>query len=224
MKYTNAEMHFHTAETSYCASARACDSIPFYKENGYDLIVVTDHFNANYFNIPERPTAGEWRAACEKWLSGWREAKRAGKEHGVTVLLGGEFKLKDQMCEFLVYGLTEEMYLDHPKLYDMTVCELAEFAEKNGLFVAIAHPFREKERPDPVFYEGVEAVNGKLDDSRNDQARGFAEENGLIPICGQDFHHLENMRGIKMRFYGEVKDSETLIEKMRSKDYEIITH
>ena len=63
MKYTNAELHFHTAETSVCAKAFAKDSNPFYKEHGYDLVVVTDHFNAEYFTtVQPGCTKAQWRA------------------------------------------------------------------------------------------------------------------------------------------------------------------
>lgn len=222
MDYTKAELHFHTAETSVCASVFARDSIPFYKEHGYDLVCVTDHFNSTYFESPVGCSAEQWKRECEKkWFAGWYAAKEAGEKCGVTVLYGAEFQIKDHICEFLVYGMTDEIFLEIPRLFDFSVEQLSAFAEQNHLFIALAHPFRRQDRPDPSLYHGAEVCNGRLD-IENDAARIFAKENRLIPICGQDFHDYEHMRGIMTRFNGEVRDSATLVEKLFARDFDLI--
>lgn len=105
MNYAKAELHFHTAE-----------SIPFYKEHGYDLVAVTDHFNSNYFDGTKGCYADRWKKECERWFAGLYAAKEAGERCGITVLHGAEFQLKGHMCELLVYGMTDEMFLEAPRL------------------------------------------------------------------------------------------------------------
>ncbi len=222
MKYTKAELHFHTAETSVCARASAKDSIPFYKEQGYDLVVVTDHFNSTYFEGTEGCSAADWKRECEKWFAGWYAAREAGEKCGTTVLHGAEFQIKDHICEFLVYGMTDEMFFEIPRLFDFSVEELSAFAEQNHLFVALAHPFRRQDQPDTSLYHGAEIWNGRISVEKNEEARVFAKTNNLVSICGQDFHAFEHMHGIMTRFNGEVKDNKTLVDKLFARDFELV--
>lgn len=222
MIYTKAELHFHTAETSVCAAAPACESIPFYKEQGYDLVVVTDHFNSTYFEGTEECSTERWKNECERWFAGWYAAKEAGERYGITVLHGAEFQLKGHMCELLVYGMTDEMFLETPRLFDLSVEELSAFAKENHLFVTLAHPFRRQDQPDTSLYHGAEICNTRISAEKNEEARIFAIENGLTPVCGQDFHRFEHMRGVMTRFNGEVRDNETLVDKLFARDFELI--
>ena len=231
MKYTNTELHFHTAETSWCANMSACDSIPLYKERGYDLVCVTDHFNERYFqDAPAGCSKELWKKCCERWFAGWYAAREAGEKCGLTVIHAAEFQLKGFASEMLVYGMTDEMFLENPRPFDMSPKDFSRFAKENGLFITLAHPFRHDDRPDPVFYNGAEVYNGVEEigedevrtPEHNILARDFAAKNGLVPTCGQDFHKKYAMRGIMTRFHGEVKDSRTLVEKLFARDFDMI--
>lgn len=231
MKYTNTELHYHTAETSWCANASAYDSIPLYKEHGYDLVCVTDHFNERYFDAPVGCSLDVWQKECrEKWFAGWYAAREAGEKCGVTVLHAAEFQLKDHACELLVYGMTDDMFLNNPRLFDISIEELSRFAKKNHLFITLAHPFRKDDRPDPSLYNGAEVYNGVEEigedevrtPENNILSREFAKKNGLIPTCGQDFHKNYAMRGIMTRFHGEVKDMPTLVDKLLARDFDLV--
>ena len=227
-QYTIAELHLHTAESSRCGKVPAAESIPYYKEIGFDLVCVTDHFNERYF--PPDCTDSEWRDEVTKWMAGWYAAREAGKKCGMTVLHGVEIQLTGHTCEFLVYGLDEKDFLERPRMYDMTVEELSALAKQKGLFISLAHPFRKEDRPDPSLYDGAEVFNrsesfhsdGRRDDTRNDLSAAFAAEHGLIPTCGQDFHEWGQYKGIKTRFYGEVRDMGTLIAKLRAREFDLI--
>lgn len=225
MKYTFAELHFHTRESSGCAEVFAFDSIPQYKEDGYDLVCVTDHFNRNHFweHYHEGFT---WEQAVDKWFAGWHTAKKAGETYGVTVLHGAEFKFDGVPNDYLVYGVTDEMYYEIPYMFTWTPERFSEFARKNNIFFAQAHPFRPNQiRTEPAeLLDGAEVFNSHplVPYSYNDLAKAWAEDNHLIPLCGQDYHEKCCMVGCKTRFHGEVADVETLKQKLFNREFDII--
>ena len=225
MEYTFAELHFHTRESSGCAEVFAFDSIPQYKENGYDLVCVTDHFNRNHFweHYYEGLT---WEQAVDKWFAGWHTAKKAGETYGVTVLHGAEFKFDGVPNDYLVFGVTDEMYYEIPYMFTWTPERFSEFARKNNIFFAQAHPFRPNQiRTVPsTLLDGAEVFNSHplVPYSYNDLAKVWADENHLIPLCGQDYHEKCCMVGCKTRFHGEVTDMETLKQKLFNRKFDII--
>lgn len=223
MKYTNAELHLHTAETSRCAHLSVRDAIPLYKDHGYDLVCVTDHFNWRYF--PDEPlTDKQWKDECEKWFRGWYAAREEGEKYGLTVLHAAEFEFKDVGAEFLCYGFKDEDFLGN-QMYRMDYATFMKFAHEKGCFVSIAHPFRREERPVPPLYDGAEIYNSHpshLCEARNEDAAVFAKNYGLIPIIGQDFHFAEALKGLVTRFHGEVKDIDTLVAKLFAREYDMI--
>ena len=223
MKYTYAELHFHTKETSHCGQVSAYDSIPIFKEHGYDLVCVTDHFNYEYFD--EYLTGKmSWEDAVEKWFAGWYAAKDAGEKNGVTVLHGAEFRFRESFADYLVFGMTDELYFEHPEMIEMTSAEFSEFAHGHGVYFSQAHPFRNAFQCDPKYLDGIEIYNfHPREDSNNELTRETAKKNPhLIPTCGQDYHYLIGMQDCKTRFHGEVRDMDTLLKKLRAREYEMI--
>ena len=222
MEYTIAELHLHTAESSWCGKMSAVDAIPLFKENGYDLVCVTDHFNYEYFQ--DYYKYGKWKACVHRWYAGWYTAKEAGEKCGVTVLHGAEFRFRESFADYIVYGMTDELYHDHPEMLDMTSAEFSVFAREHGLYFSQAHPFRNDFQCDPKYLDGIEIYNfHPTEDSDNHLAVEVAKKNPhLIPTCGQDFHFAEAMQGAKTRFFGKVSDMPTLIAKLRGREYEMI--
>lgn len=109
------ETHFHTKETSPCAQVPAAESVPAYRDKGYSGIVVTDHYRTDVFD--RMPEGWTWEQKVAAWKRGYDEAKRAGDDCGVTVLLGMEIAFADSPNDYLVYGVTEELLVVHPALY-----------------------------------------------------------------------------------------------------------
>ena len=60
------EMHFHTDESSPCGKVPAKQGVNMYMENGYNGLVVTDHFSENVWGGPEK----DWNQVCEGFLQG----------------------------------------------------------------------------------------------------------------------------------------------------------
>ena len=223
MQYTFAELHLHTKETSWCGQVSAADSIPLFKEHGYDLVCVTDHFNFDYF-WDYLHEGQPWNEAVDKWFEGWRVAREAGEKCGVTVLHGAEFRFEESWADYLVYGIPDEFYYEHPEMIKMTSAEFSVFAREHGFYFSQAHPFRGSFQCPPELLEGIEVYNfHPTEDSENHRALECARSNPhLIPTCGQDFHQLEAMQDCKTRFNGEVRDMDTLIAKLRARDYTMI--
>ena len=223
MTYTTAELHLHTSETSSCGEVSAYDSIPLFKEHGYDLVCVTDHFNYDYFDdyyFNGQP----WKEAVDNWFKGWYAAREAGEKHGVTVLHGAEFRFRESSSDYLVFGMTDDMYYEYPEMLEMTSAEFSGFAKEHGLYFAQAHPFRNPFQCDPSLLDGIEIYNfHPSQNSYNHLAVEEAINNPhLVPTCGQDFHYLKCMRDCKTRFFGEVRDMDTLIAKLRAREFDML--
>ncbi|MBQ4562112.1 MAG: hypothetical protein IJA55_07310 [Clostridia bacterium] len=221
MNYTLAELHCHTREVSGCAKVYAPDAIKHFHENGYDLVCLTNHYKRGIFR--RHYENGEpYIDSLEVFLNAYRTAKEVGDSLGVTVLLAAEITFDSCYNDYLVYGLTEEQFYKYPKLHEMTVEQFSHFARQNGLFFAQAHPFRNENtiRTDPSLIDGCEIINSY--ENEDTQSIEWARENDLIPLCGQDYHRYVDMRGFKTAFHGEVRDIDTLKQKLFNREYSII--
>lgn len=185
------ETHFHTSETSICGSVSAVDGVRAYKEQGYDGIVVTDHYFYGFFD----EHSGSWNEKAEAWLSGYRVAKTEGERVGLTVLLGMEWRCRNSSEDYLVYGFSEQDIFDLPELPELTPAEFCALAHSRGWMVFQAHPFRPHlTRLDPSLLDGIEVYNGNpRHQSRNEIAEAYARENGLLMLSGSDFHEWEDL-------------------------------
>ena len=58
------ETHLHTSQASACGSSKGSEHARFYKEMGYQGIIVTDHFFGGNTCIPERLP---WKKRVERF-------------------------------------------------------------------------------------------------------------------------------------------------------------
>lgn len=216
------EMHFHTEEVSPCGHVSAADGVRLFHEAGYGGLVVTDHYTAGYFQ--SMPEEWPWKERLERYLTGWRTARKAGEALGLTVLLGLELRFAGSDNDYLVYGATPELLEAHPALYELDPAAFSAFARENGLWWAQAHPFRPGLTRCPAGYlDGLEIFNGnRRHNSHNDLAAAYAAENGLTAIAGSDYHELEDLTGAGVRFASEVRDNASLLAALRSKNFEVV--
>lgn len=181
-------MHCHTAEVSACAKGTAVEIIDFYKKAGYDGVVITDHF-LNGSNRIDKTLP--WEERIYLMEEGYRRAAERGKEVGIDVFYAWEYSFRG--TDFLIYGLDTQWLLDHPKYEEATLNEVADLAHERGAFVAHAHPFREAFYIDmirllPRHVDAVETLNACRTDFENDKADEYADNYGLLKICGSDNH------------------------------------
>jgi len=176
------EPHAHTKESSPCGWIPGAELITILHQAGYQAVVITDHY------LPGRYETAEARAL---FLAGYRAARAAGEELGVTVLPGMEIRFKDHNEDFLVYGMLEEEMLALPDdVCDRGLRAFYGMAREKGWAVYQAHPFRPKMLPaNPADIDGMETFNANpRHDARNRLTANFAALHNLRSIAGTDVH------------------------------------
>ena len=179
------ELHAHTSEVSSCAHQTAVQVADRYIAEGYSTVVVTNHYTKSTL---ER--AGDnWDSRFEYYLSGYRKM-RDYADGKLTVLLGMELRFTENLNDYLIFGADEEFIYSHPNLHEMTLKTFRPLADKEGLLIVQAHPFRNKMTVmNPDLIHGVEVFNAHAGhDSRNDLALAWCRRYGKIPTSGSDFH------------------------------------
>ena len=95
------ELHCHTKETSLCGQVPAAEIVKMYKEQGYNGIVITDHYSPMTFK-PSRVYRPQ--TDIDFYISGYKEALKYADEN-FTVLLGMELRYYATANDYLVYGV-----------------------------------------------------------------------------------------------------------------------
>lgn len=214
-------MHLHTKEFGWCAKVWAKDIVDVYAAKGYSGICVTNHL----FTEGMQSMAGNtWEERVDSWLSGYLAAqKQAEKYPGFDVILGAELRIDEGYEDFLLYGVTRELILEHPEICSFTQQECYEFAEKNKLVIIQAHPFRPfLQLKDLKYLHGIEVFNGNpRHDSKNSLALAVAQENQMIMVAGSDYHEIGDEATAAMVFPTRIPDSIHMAEALRSGNYEL---
>ena len=209
----------HTAEISTCAGVPAKEIPRLYAEAGYRYIVVTDHWNE--YTLSQFP--GNTKQKNEKWLDGYKMVREGGEKLGLTVLLGVELTVPSGPEDFLLYGFTEAFMREYPRLHRENLATVYQAADKAGLLVVQAHPFRPHLKPaDPRFLHGAEVFNGNpRHENNNDKALAFAQKHGLVQTAGSDFHQYEDIDRGGAFLPAGITDSTQLAECLRKGDYQL---
>ncbi len=215
------ELHFHTAQSSHCGKVSAEEGVKQYRENGYSGIVVTDHLSKKERGGPE---GQEWNQVCDRFLEGYYAAKRAVEGMDFRVFLGMEIRFPHDENDFLAYGFTEEFLRGHPWIYMEELSDLMEYAKKEQLYIAQAHPFRSKcSLAAPDYLHGIEVYNGNpRHQSHNDLAFQAAKEHQLGMIAGSDFHQPEDLSDRRTLFAEMPHTEQELAEMLRKGAFTII--
>jgi len=209
------EPHSHTSEVSACGGLTAHELVVLNKKAGVGVLVVTDHC-----------CAGQWRrrmsvkAQADAFLSGYRNAKKAGDAMGLIVLLGMEARLYEGPEDYLIYGLSEK---DVPPLIGgiesgRGIREFHALANRRGLVLIQAHPKRPYLRTaDPAHVDGYEVVNGNpRQANNNDAACEYAEGlTGMLMTAGSDVHQAEDVGATGMWTDDVIADNAALVAFLR---------
>jgi len=218
------ELHCHTSETSGCSTVPGAELVDIYKAKNFNAIVVTDHYYSHFFDKYGDVT---WEEKMDKYLSGYRNAKKHGDEVGVTVILGIELRFKDNGNDYLIFGFDEQLLYDFPMLYDYGIEKFSEFSKAHGLLFTQAHPCRNgMVIINHDHLDGIEIYNAHIwHNSRNRMAEYIYEEQSkkrpFIAIVGSDCHNKthEGRAGIITKTLP--KDSVELVTVLKSGDYKI---
>ena len=218
-------MHVHTAECDICAHVAAKDIVRMYQQKGYSGLVITDHYFAMSFDwFADDLTEGTHCEFIDRWLRGYREAKKEGDKIGMTVLLGAEVRLDGpNINDYLIYGIDEDFLFRAPYLNRLSsLQELISVLPENACVVQ-AHPFRDNmtvQSPDLLF--GIEVNNGGTEPFRNDLARTFAAHYGKPMLSGSDFHHADHLARGGISTDADIQSIQDLVGVLRSGDYELL--
>lgn len=182
------ETHCHTIYTSACSRLDAKTIVRLYKSNGYDGIVVTDHFlNGNTTVNRSLP----WEKQIEEFFRGYEQVEQEGRKEGLKVFFGLEYSYLG--TDFLTYGLDRHWLKSHTDLLDLSVKEYLARMREEGVLTVQAHPYREADYIDhirlfPSDVEGIETINAGRTPLCNRLGDFLAQEYGLLKTGGSDLH------------------------------------
>jgi len=186
------EPHCHTSETSSCSTVRGELLVNIYKAINYNAITITDHYYKGYFDSHgDMP----WNEKTDRFLSGYRNAKKQGDKTGMNVILGIELRFIDNFNDYLVFGMDEQLLYDYPALYDYRLEKFSEFSKEHNLLFIQAHPFRNgMVIINHDYLDGIEVYNGHIwHNSRNKLAELIHEEQSkkcpFIALSSSDCHN-----------------------------------
>lgn len=184
------EVHLHTTAASACARSTGAEYIPYYKNLGYDGIIVTDHFfNGNCCVPKDLP----WEERVDIFCSGYEDAKAAGDRLGLKVFFAWECRFDGD--EYLVYGLDKQWLKDHPDIMEWDHVTHYEKIRADGGLVVQAHPFRERNYLSEVYVhphqcDAFEVANSGNPHEQNRMAYRYAMEHHITMTAGSDIHHV----------------------------------
>ncbi len=217
------DTHVHTSEVSFCGKVPAEEMVALYVKAGYSGFVMTDHYNKNTM---ERHGATNDAERAELYLRGYRAAKAYADKVGFDVLFGMELALTGSWNEYLIYGMTEELFCANTEIYDLDMTGLRRFADAHDLLIVQAHPYRPgMTRGMPGFLDGVEAVNGNpRHNSQNDLSAMYAGQHGLLMSSGSDAHQPEDVGMGGLRTEERITDLSMLKKVLREGSAELINN
>jgi len=215
------DTHIHTAESSECGVLSAQEIVTRYHAAGYDGIAITDHLHDEY--ILSLDCKDDWNACVDRFLRGYKNAKKFGDEIGLEVILGAEIRFAINSSDYLIYGFDEEFLRRNPYLYRLTPWE---FFKKFGdeIIIIQAHPFRNGN--ETVFLEcihGIEVFNGNpRHNNRNEKALAFYKSNPtLYPFCGSDTHQDKDECRTHVLFKNHISSSRMFCTEVRKNNYSL---
>lgn len=184
------DTHTHTSGVSFCSEVPPEQMVQSYRDAGYGAVILTNHYSRMYmFRYGDT-----WDKQIKIYMQEYRKAKEAGEAAGLPVLLGAEVAIstpQSPYIEFLLYGADEEFFTENPRLYDRSQAELYKLCHDNDVLMFQSHPFRDEQGhfpQDPEFMDGTELNCHPYFLRHEDKVREFADKNGLMLICGSDFH------------------------------------
>lgn len=183
------ETHLHTVYCSCCGRLTAEEIVAGYLAAGYDGVIITDHYNRDTFRMLQRDLS-EQSDHLGAYLEGYRRVKEAAQDKGLKVYRGAEIRFDGAINDYLLYGYSDDLLRDPEAVFTMGVEAFYPLCQADGALLIHAHPYRNGGSPTTArALDGVETLNCNPNhDNRNELARAFAAENGLLETAGSDCH------------------------------------
>ena len=209
------ELHAHTTPASSCSHLKPEELVQLYHEKGYDGLVITNHFD------PGKLSLGKVEAVA-MLLRDYQAAKETAKKYGMTVYLGAELRFQENMNDYLIYGVDEDLL---GVFYDYIPTDVVTFRKEvtlpNSVFLQ-AHPFRSgMVLCDAELLDGMECLNlHPRHNSAVGLATQYAYQNALaIKIAGGDCHDMGDHGLTALRCKALPEDSFQLAQILKTGDY-----
>ncbi|MCL2447117.1 MAG: PHP domain-containing protein [Oscillospiraceae bacterium] len=217
------ELHIHASEHSACADESAAGCVARCAAQGYDGMVLTNHFYANCMGDAD----GDWTARIDRFMRGYDAAVAAAPE-GFTVILGMELRFADEgENDYLILGLDEPFLREHEDFDALGLAKFSALAREHGLLICQAHPFRYGMRVRlPDYLDAYEVYNGHGRwESNNEIAASWCKRHSKLALSGSDWHGYDtelgaNPGGIVLDY--PVKDSRELVQIIRAGKFSLL--
>ena len=221
-------MHLHVEGTSPCAKTDAKTIAELYKNNGYNGVVYTSHYNSFLMKYCNFANFGEYN---DNYLRHYEQLKEECSKVGVDVFFGAEFMPDETSyyeetpfnAEFLIYGASPNEFMKRAEsLLKKNVGYLHDYCKDNGYLLGQAHPFRESiTYRHPELIDCAEVINGNpRQHNHNEDALKYAEDNGLIFTAGSDFHEIVDCdAGVILE--NSVKTESQLVAELKKRKHKV---
>lgn len=219
------ELHCHSSDFSWCSNQPGAEKAEYYIEQGYTSVVLTNHFPCYY------PAHKEYESFVKSFFEAADVMRNAAGDR-LHVLTGMELTFHESGNDYLVYGMTEELLLQIPEIFEMGLRNFFPWADERGLLVIQAHPLRFGiATREPWYLHGIEVYNAAHHSFCNKAAELWVElynkeynEDGRRFICtsGSDHHgsHQTACGGIETN--SPITTMDELISTLKSGDYKLL--
>ena len=210
------ELHCHSNNISLCAQVSCADVVKKFTEAGYTTLVLTNHLN----DYTMEHHASSWEEFIDKFYNAYMELKKEA-DGRLNILFGAELRFKENINDYLLFGVTREFLLAHPEIFSLNPEKLSPILRENNILFVQAHPFRNGMTViNPRFLDGVEIFNGHMGhDSRNEIAEAWAKKYNLIATSGTDFHYNDVPANAGILTSEEITSTTQLVEILKSGDF-----
>lgn len=199
------ETHSHTSQASACGRVAGRDYIDYMQKEGYNGMIITDHFfNGNSAVPRDLP----WKERVEMYVSGYEDAHAAAKGTDFNVMFGIEYNFEGD--EYLIYGVDKKWLLDNGDILDKSRKEVYKIVHQGGGIMVQAHPYRERDyltsiNLTPSIVDGIEIYNAANDDNMNALGYCYAKELDVPMSAGSDIHFYYDGPKGGMRFEEKIE-------------------
>lgn len=199
------ETHSHTSQASKCGKVQGRDYIEYMQKQGFDGMIITDHFFNGNSAVPADLS---WKERVEMYVSGYEDAKKASAGTKFNVMFGIEYNFDGD--EYLIYGVDKKWLLDNGDILGKTRQQVYEIVHQADGIMVQAHPFRERDyirtiNLTPSITDAIEIYNAANSDNMNALGYCYAKELGVPVSAGSDIHFFYD--GLKggMRFKEKIE-------------------